>query len=412
MSADASLSLAAAGYDAPRYYFAHVPKTGGTSFIPLLDSGFHADDICPAQLWSQWPQVTGQRFRLIRGHFGGRSPAGEAEMLTMLRSPPTLMASTLAFIRREPGTRLHERARAASDVEFLCDHAADTGLGNRQVGHLSFDGESGGLPVDSLYSEASAQVVRDRCAGEYRRLGDAEALERAWSRVESTVWFGLIERFQEALHLLAYRFGLPVPRETHRARQASRETETVLRSWRRHEGRVEELSRLDRELYRRAQALFEKRLAAIDRVHVLMRYSRPAPPWRYEFAQPLLGSGWHRRERKTPEGDWFRWTGPGRSATLRLPAPVGCRAVRVRVVNAASAAHLAGLKLYAGRALLPIAQNPDDDLVTVLEASLAQCAFGDEVELRLETPEPVANPYSDEDDRLIGVAVHWIEFDV
>ena len=56
------------------YYFTHVPKTAGTSFIVLLDRLFNQPDIFPQQLWREVGSIDAEAndaFELFRGHFGG-----------------------------------------------------------------------------------------------------------------------------------------------------------------------------------------------------------------------------------------------------------------------------------------------------------------------------------------------------
>ena len=101
------------------YFFTHVPKTGGTSFIVFLDRFFPAKVIFPHQLWIEigdLSQVNKQAYNLIRGHFGGCTADlftdRQIRSLTILRDPVKLAYSTYEYVRREHNTALHDLVMA------------------------------------------------------------------------------------------------------------------------------------------------------------------------------------------------------------------------------------------------------------------------------------------------------------
>ena len=62
------------GTQGAAWYFAHIPKTAGTSFIVLLDRFFAVEKIFPHQLWREVSSIDtdeNQAYQLFRGHFGG-----------------------------------------------------------------------------------------------------------------------------------------------------------------------------------------------------------------------------------------------------------------------------------------------------------------------------------------------------
>ncbi|ABA57247.1 hypothetical protein Noc_0733 [Nitrosococcus oceani ATCC 19707] len=368
-----------------RLYFIHIPKTAGTTLIPHLDARFHVDEICPAQLWPQLlllPQETLPRYRLFRGHFGAKGldcflPEPPLR-ITMLRHPVPLALSTYQFILREPGTHLHRLVKSGkmSFAEFLQHPKARLAVTNKQVSNLGFElrYQPGRGPALSA-ARGAKQWVNSRkvvCPSPQERLEGALAV------LQECVFFGLVERFDESIALLSWTFGWPpagpvqklmvAPPASRRGSALSASLETQIRAY----------NPLDLALYEAAEKRFEERLAAMREdlqqyaragetmpdsliadpqllYKLLKRHYRCHQPKqvrpagaciRMTFAEPLPGSGWHRREEAPSEGIFYRWTGPGRVSTLAFPLGVAeDLVITFLVLDAASRTILESLQL-------------------------------------------------------------------
>ena len=331
-----------------RLFFIHIPKTAGTTLIPLIDMHFAANEICPAQLWREFgklPQETLADYRLFRGHFGGDGlntflPSPPVCM-TMLRKPVPLSLSTYKFILREPGTRVHDLVKSnnMSFADFLEHSKTQPKVSNKQVRHLSFDLEHDpetGPIFDS--SESRAEV--DRWIKEHKTtISPNERFERARAKLLDCAFFGLVERFDESMALMAYTFNWPPVGRIQKLRVAPKkqgsnelEGETL--------DRVLELNQQDTALYDLAEQVFDQRLTAmyadlaarfgtssttdapdaeqldswLDQHYLQHRWGQQSAAAndhiRIDFDQPIFGQGWHRREASSIDGSTFCWTGP------------------------------------------------------------------------------------------------------
>jgi hypothetical protein len=435
-----------------RLFFIHVPKTAGTTLIPLIDMHFHEREICPAQLWRELvriPQETLPAYRLFRGHFGGGGLDSFLPKppicMTMLRAPLPLAVSTFKFIQREPGTRVHKLVHDMNlDLAGFLDHSETRGkIANKQTRHLSFclehDPESGPIFMhDESLAVIDGWVKRHRA-----RVAPRERLERAKAKLRDCAFFGLVERFEDSMDLMCHTFGWPPVGPVQKLRVAphrDREQldDTLLK-------RVAELNDQDIELYAFAERLFDERLKAMEAnlardaartgrpegptpsrheisdMHYLrgaaQRNAEPPARLRVNLDEPLFGDGWHRREPSSLDGSTFRWTGPGTRSTMDVAIlPAADLRVTIRLINALAQDIYDSFALRANAEPVPLDLIEGRSSVRVLQGVIPRAVLerAQDGILRLEfltsrTMSPRDRDSSNPDDRLVGVAVNWID---
>jgi hypothetical protein len=433
-----------------RLYFIHIPKTAGTTLIPHLDAHFHVDEICPAQLWPELlllPQETLPRYRLFRGHFGAKgldSFLPELPMrITMLRHPVPLALSTYQFIVREPGTFDHRLVKKMSFADFLQHPKARLGITNKQVRNLCFELR---YPPDTL---RPMLLAADRWMGEHRVIyrTSQEQLDQALAILHECVFFGLVERFDESMALLSWIFGWPPTRQVQKLMVApplSFEQPPISEQL---VAQICACNTLDLALYEVAEKLFEKQLAAMmeglkpyavagEKVpksfsedpeltymllerHYQHHWAAQTSPKRSSiqitFAEPLQGSGWHRRETAT-DGTLYCWTGPGTVSTLDIDLVVnGDLAVTFLVLDVASRELLDSVQLIINGhpvVLRPITKRslvPRYYRAYVSKNILPSGSGKGNIRLTFQVAATLTLGSHAWDPRSVGLAINWIE---
>lgn len=439
-----------------RLYFIHLPKTGGTTLISLLDARFGVNEIFPAQLWRELakvPQEQIQHYRLYRGHFGG---AGLLPFLpkppvtaTQVRHPISYAISRYRFALRNPDVQDHKIIRELGlDFSGFIRHEETQHQVNNPQTHalaltLDYKAAEGMLLADQpTFANMQQWVMAHRVQHD-----DNAALAKAIERINQCAWVGLMEHFDRSVAMLNYAFGwAPLQKvqplmvaPPHSAFRVSHDDMELLL----------ELNQADLELYRHTRSVFEAQWSSmIDWLSRLLRRSEGTtrdlehdanlrhrlldrhyaqaigsrrPPKRrrirLDFSEPLPGTGWHVRERAPADNTLFRWTGPGPISTMDLPLQTDQDLlVRFRVLHAPAADVIDGLSLRAnGKQVQLDPIDPNETFVRNYRAVISRsCLDSTRPFVRLEWIVPRtcslhSTDPNNPDHRLVGVAINWVE---
>jgi hypothetical protein len=399
--------------------FLHVPKTAGTSVRHTLSAGFGRHEWLDLDIGSREEELrrfhalSGQslgKYRCICGHFRYEfisDKVPHARIFTFLRDPVDRFVSLFR----------HLKARAAENQLGTPEY-------NPLIRSLSFEEYvfTDDEIVRRLRDNHQTRFLGDRVALPMRDVEDMLAL--ANERLTDMPFFGLVDRMDDSLAWMCAVFSLPPPGE----RGAINRARSVVAGHAR-EGlgrgileRIEETNRADIELYRFGCELFERRWNQW-RAESAVRSTPPPgsspiePPTtrlRVSLGEAVSGTGWYAWDPRE-DGTYYRYTAP--VATLHL-AVVTDRGVRLRMelTNHADSEAPSRLRLTANGypiklRLIPAEIPPWMIAEGYIPSQALACADG-AVDLRFESPEPVRPTEALEDaddDRLLGVAVSWIE---
>ena len=189
-----------------RYFFQHIPKTAGSSFIRMLNDIFRQEVILPNHSWREkykaYIYLDGlkaisptslEEKQLIMGHL----PSASMELMphpiytvTFLRHPYQRCISRLNFAsHRNPAFKL--------DTWENISHNLRTGLVNMQTQYFA------DASLENLYYWENGERI------------DENALKQAKERLEAFNFIGLTERFDESIALAERTFGWRFPKTYH-----------------------------------------------------------------------------------------------------------------------------------------------------------------------------------------------------
>lgn len=418
------------------YYYAHIPKTGGTSFTALLDRFFSLTDVFPARVWPRVDaehSALNQSHRLYRGHFGGGGikalTDSECQLMTMLRHPTALAQSTYYFTRRQPHIMGHQLVNDEDMklVDFL-QHPQTQFLANdRMTRFLSFDLQDDTAVEGVFLNQKAIDRIAPLMAKKGPKLSPTERLNRAWNFVQQSHWFGLLERFDDSLRLLCYQMKWPPIRQSQKLNQSTKKQ--VISAT--EQGLIDQLNQFDNQLYEMASELFNQRHEAMCNTLSKLK-TKPNQGWDdlldlyyqkfgnnqlekavdYGFDQPLKGCGWHRRQPIHGGVGQCRWTGPEQRSQIDFWLLPNNYVLSVEIIHAISIDALDGLSLFANNH--PIKWSSQSKGVSrTIKANIDRDMIQANGLLRLTMELPGTRPFSEldqsNDERVVGMAVSGIK---
>ncbi|MFK8010610.1 MAG: hypothetical protein AB8B80_01125 [Marinicellaceae bacterium] len=416
------------------YYFIHIPKTAGTSFINLLDGCVNEAEIFPVQLWHQVNSEIirkKKKFRLLRGHFGGGSYQllcdNNPHRLTILRHPQSLSVSTYHFIKREKNTAVHDLVtnKNLTLKEFLEEPLTALKVNNRMVRHLSFDLQEDPEAQELFLSAQSINVVK-KWIKSPKKINSKQRYERAINALNACSWFGIQENFDQSMQLFSYTFNRP-PFGKSPYLNAHKPNQKIDKYC---QDLILKQNEYDMQLYQYATNLFQQRHQEmchklqqkfmyqelsldemIDKNYQQSHTENLKSDHDYHFGMELLGSGWHRRELTLPENTFFRWTN-NRKAFIDFWVTPNNYTLEIRVINAVTEKHLNALELHINDKPVPYTYDTNNGVVRIIQAEISHTIIKNNL-IRIEFNQPETLKHQDEfdsdDTRYLGIAVNWIK---
>ena len=420
------------------YYFIHIPKTAGTSFINILDATVDENTIFPCQLWQQINEnivADISQYKLLRGHFGGGSYKllchNNPHRLTLLRHPQALSISTYHFIKREKNTAVHDLVvNKKMDLKaFLEEPLTAHKINNRMVRHLSFDLQKDPRAQELFLSAQSIKVV-SKWIKTPKKINNKQRLIRAKQALDECSWFGIQEKFDQSMQLFAYTFKLPPMGKTARlnVHKPDQDIDNYCINL------INSQNSYDLQLYAYAQQKFEEKyqnmlanLAQLSHVEcnnsntdqrLDIYYQRSVncdikENIKYDFADSLVGSGWHRREIAQPENSYFRWTNCQQTFIDFWLKPQDYK-LSIRIINAVSLRHLNDLDIQINDISIPYEYDNNHGVVRVLTATVPASASKNNlfrIQFKHHAVLSHQEVFNSSDERNLGIAINWIKME-
>ncbi len=236
---------------------------------------------------------------------------------------------------------------------------------------------------------------------------DIELLDRAKANLIRCRSVGLVERFGDSVDLMSDALGLgplgtPQSMNVTRFRPLREELPTDVLA------ELERITPLDAELYRTAQARFERDLLSRVEPRTPNETSTAIPSDVFQFDRAFHGDGWYAPER-TSDG-WVCWLGPECEAWLEFSRPTpGVRLARLDVAHAASKEILNSVEVCANGH--PLALNfKEARSGCAIEAGLPEAVLAADFErLRISIRVCRTEVPKEGDTRSLGIALRRIQ---
>jgi hypothetical protein len=380
--------------------FLHIRKTAGCSVRNWLKNKFRAAACLEHCHTLAHEHTDPSTYQFVAGHVGFSYLARfrtRPICFVVLRQPLERALSAYCFYRRNDARYLQWLRETVAPEE-----AEERARLTRRLNELPL---ADFLDREPELAQRWLGNVQSRCLLSRANPGpivDGEMLEEATRNLKSCELVGLTEELPRALARVASYMGWEddgstIPHDNPTANRLSLEAIPP-----RVRDRLTELNRVDAELYRVAERLIQSPRPA-------PRVSPPELPGCSEFTfdQPILGGGWHPRERD--ERGWFCWLGQRAWLDLRHEGE-GDRVLEVHVAHILRPPLLDGLQVAVNGRRLPTRIRCHDRMSIIEAAVPSSLVNADRDRLRVsftlaETIRPCDLVPGNPDTRALGVAL-------
>jgi len=244
-------------------YYLHIPKTGGTTLISLIDGYFNRkNEVLGIHAWKYLlPKLPldFSNYRFVRGHYGFgfyRLLPKKPAYITILREPVELIISMFRMLQRQRDEAERYSIPQDKTISELITDQNILDIEDPQTHWLAID-----LDVISLSKNMDMNELANFQPEEHETfltpdISDDELLKTAKQNLAEFAWVGLLERFEESLFLLHYQFGWKPIRDTRKRNVATKGLNDVNDTAKKQ---LDEWTKLDREIYKYGLELFESR---------------------------------------------------------------------------------------------------------------------------------------------------------
>jgi len=244
-------------------YYLHIPKTGGTTLISLLDSYFdRKNEVFGIHAWKYLlPKMPldFSKYRFVRGHYGMgfyRLLPKKPVYITTLREPIELIISMYKMIQRQREEAERYSIPKDKTISELITDPNILNIKNPLAKWLGVDQDVLSLTKDYDLNQIADFQPEDHETFQSPNISDEQLLQTAKKNLSEFAWVGILEKFEESLFLLHYQFGWKPIRDTRKRNVAPKGSQDITDDAKKQ---LNEWTKLDRELYRYGVELFESK---------------------------------------------------------------------------------------------------------------------------------------------------------
>jgi len=244
-------------------YYLHIPKTGGTTLISLIDGYFNRkNEVLGIHAWKflipKLP-LDFSNYRFVRGHYGigfYRLLPKKPIYITILREPTDLIISIYKMLQRQRAEAERYSIPQDKTISELITDPKILDIKDTLTHWLGVDQD-----VLSFTKDMDLNQIADFQPEEHETflspdMSDDELLKIAKQRLSEFAWVGILERFEESMFLLHYQFGWKPIRDTRKRNVAPKNSNDLNDAAKKQ---LDEWTKLDRDLYKYGLELFESR---------------------------------------------------------------------------------------------------------------------------------------------------------
>ncbi|MCA9056176.1 MAG: hypothetical protein KDA75_20230, partial [Planctomycetaceae bacterium] len=319
----------------PPLLFLHIRKTAGSSVRQALTNRFAVEHTLLDWHYQDRRRQRPDGLRFVTGHCSFADVARFTVpplVLVFLRPAVERALSAYHFYRDIPA-HLMQSFRDTLPAEFVAQRERFQ-VRARALGIERFLRDEEPLARQWLWNVQTRVLTGGTEAEPSPTLDEGALIDTAIANLAACGLIGLTDRLSESLQLIEHSFGWPsLGYEPFANRTEGRPQKEelpqaaikILNDW----------NRLDEQLYTAAARRFDESLMGLKQeltggpgVTIARQDARV-----FRFDQPILGRGWHPREKYN--GEWICWTGIERTATLSLqlstagPHRLECRVAHV-----------------------------------------------------------------------------------
>lgn len=311
------------------WYFAHIPKSGGTTFSSLFDRLFDQSEIFPCQLFWEVGEISPElnlKYQMFRGHFnafGEQLAYRKTRNLTILRNPIDMAFSSYKHIFHDSNTNLHHKVVGEnwSFEDFILSPDSKNLVSNRMTKFLQL-GSNLGFQYGALDLNLNTfGKFRRKAKIKQNRPQISEKFDLALTYLKRCFWVGVLEDLPLSLDLLCYQIAhpplglIPVLNKSQSVNELSDSArahlesinvyDMALLSWAKEQTAIKAQSisgsstidcqLIEKNYQQQHLSKFNKNL--LDEVN-------------FGMGQAMIGDQWSQREIDDISSIVFRWTGP------------------------------------------------------------------------------------------------------